>query len=206
MTTHDERRHAPATARNGAFIREVLRSLLPPAGLVLEIASGSGEHIVDFARHWPELDWQPSDPSADARRSIAAWSAAEGARNIRPPLDLDAATADWPIVRADAILCINMIHISPWDATEGLMRGAARLLPAGAPLYLYGPYRRPDRELEPSNAAFDHDLRQRDPRWGLRNLDVVTACAAGHGLAREAMIEMPANNLSIVFRKGGESG
>jgi hypothetical protein len=117
------------------------------------------------------------------------------------PLDLDVASGDWPIARADAIICINMIHISPWGAAEGLMRGAGRMLGSGAPLYLYGPYRRGEHPLEPSNAAFDRDLKRRDPRWGLRELDAVTACAAQHGLARIDVIEMPANNLSVIFRK-----
>jgi hypothetical protein len=197
----DDRRSAPATLRNRDPILEVLRSLLPGAGLVLEVASGTGEHAIHFARALPSLRWQPTDPSADARRSIAAWIAAEKLNNVLPPLDLDAASETWPIARVEAVLCINMIHISPWASTEGLMRGAGRVLTTGQPLYLYGPYRRPGRALEPSNAAFDADLRLRDERWGLRELDEVTACADVHGLVRERVVEMPANNLSVIFRK-----
>jgi SAM-dependent methyltransferase len=197
----DDRRSAPATQRNRDPILGVLRPLLPDAGLVLEIASGTGEHAIHFARHFPALRWQPSDPSPEARASIAAWTAAEGLANLLPPLDLDAASEAWPIAHADAVLCINMIHISPWEATEGLMRGAGRVLKAGQPLYLYGPFRRPGRELEPSNAAFDADLRLREARWGLRELDEVAACAAANGLAFESVVEMPANNLSVIFHR-----
>jgi hypothetical protein len=197
----DDRRSAPATLRNRDPILDVLRSLLPGTGLVLEVASGTGEHAVHFARALPSLRWQPSDPAADARRSIAAWIALDKLNNVLPPLELDAASETWPIARAEAVLCINMIHISPWASTEGLMRGAGRILTTGQPLYLYGPYRRPERALEPSNAAFDADLRLRDERWGLRELDEVTACAEAHGLVRERVVEMPANNLSVIFRK-----
>jgi len=198
---NDGRRTAPATSRNRDPILAVLRPLLPDTGLVLEIASGTGEHTIHFARPLPALRWQPSDPSPDARASIAAWARTERLANVLPPLDLDAAGEVWPIARADAMLCINMIHISPWAATEGLMRGAGHLLPAAGLLYLYGPYRRPGRALEPSNAAFDLDLKRRDPRWGLRELDAVAACAEASGLALEQVTEMPANNLSVVFRK-----
>jgi hypothetical protein len=199
--TEDQRRSAPATLRNREPILDVLRPLLPDTGLVLEVASGTGEHAVHFARTLPSLRWQPSDPFPDARRSITAWIAAERLNNVLPPLDLDAANQTWPIARADALLCINMIHISPWEATEGLLRGAGRVLSSGQPLYLYGPYRRPGRALEPSNAAFDADLRLRDERWGLRELDDVTACAQLHDLVLERVVEMPANNLSVVFRR-----
>ena len=198
---HDERRSAPATLRNRGPILDVLGPLLPERGLMLEVASGTGEHVVHFARHLPALRWQPSDPSPDARASIAAWTVAEGAGNVLPPLALDAASEPWPITHADAVVCINMIHISSWAATEGLMRGAARILSAGQPLYLYGPYRRPDRVLEPGNAAFDADLRRRDPRWGLRDLDAVAACGEAQGLTLERIVEMPANNLSVILRK-----
>jgi hypothetical protein len=199
--TQDLRRSAPATLRNREPILSVLRPLLPDSGVVLEVASGTGEHAVHFARAQPGLRWQPSDPFADARRSIAAWIRAEKLNNVLPPLDLDAASEDWPIDQADAVLCINMIHISPWEATEGLMRGAGRLLASGHPLYLYGPYRRSGRPLEPSNAAFDADLRLRDERWGLRDVAAVEACAEDNGLALDQLVEMPANNLSLVFRK-----
>jgi SAM-dependent methyltransferase len=197
----DARRFAPATARNREPILGVLRPALPAAGLVLEVASGSGEHVVAFARALPGLVWQPTDSSAEARASIAAWAAAEGLENIRPPLDLDAASPRWPLDRADAVLCINMIHISPWAATEGLMQGAVRLLAPGGLLYLYGPFRRADVPTAPSNEAFDADLRCRDPRWGLRDLDAVADCAASAGLLLEATADMPANNLSVLFRR-----
>lgn len=198
--TATDRRSAPATQRNREPILAVLRDILPATGLVLEVASGTGEHALAFAAAFPGLTWQPSDPSADARASIAAWCG--GTANVLPPLELDAAAGTWPIDRAQAMLCINMIHISPWESTEGLMCGAARALAAGEPLFLYGPYRRPGRELEPSNAAFDADLKRRDPRWGLRDLDAMTACAGANGLMLEQVIEMPANNLSVIFRKG----
>ncbi|MDP3674312.1 MAG: DUF938 domain-containing protein [Novosphingobium sp.] len=165
------------------------------------MASGTGEHVVHFARAFPMLTWQPSDPSKDARRSISAWIAAEGLANVRSPLGLDAACDGWPIDHAAAVVCINMIHISPWASTEGLMRGAGRILDAGASLYLYGPFRQATKVLEPSNAAFEQNLRARDPRWGLRDLDEVAACAASHGFVLDRVVEMPANNLSVIFRR-----
>lgn len=197
----DPRLVAPAAARNRIPIRDVLLPRLPAAGLVLEVASGSGEHICHFATERPDLSWQPSDPSATARQSIAAWATAEGLENIRQPLDLDAASPDWPIDAAQAIMCINMIHISPWQATEGLMRGAARILPANGLLYLYGPFRRADRPTAASNEAFDRDLMRRNPTWGLRDLEAVAACAGNAGLQLEDVIDMPANNLSVIFRR-----
>ncbi|HEY9345119.1 MAG TPA: DUF938 domain-containing protein [Inquilinus sp.] len=197
----DHRQQAPAAARNRDPILAVLRGVLPEAGTVLEIASGSGEHVLHFARALPGLVFQPSDPNPEARRSTAAWAADSGLANLRPPLALDAAAPPWPITAADAVLCINMIHISPWAATEGLMRGAASVLPPGAPLYLYGPYRRAGVATAPSNEAFDRDLRQRDPAWGLRALEDVAILAATAGFSAPAVTEMPANNLSIVFRR-----
>ena len=198
----DARRQAPAAARNRDPILAVLREVMPQAGLVLEVASGTGEHALHFARAFPDLVWQPSDPDADARASIAAWNGTEGPANLRDPLALDAASAHWPIEQADAIVCINMVHISPWEATLGLMAGAGRLLPAGGALVLYGPYRREGHPLEPSNADFDASLRQRDARWGLRLLEDVAAVAAQNGLSLDRVAEMPANNLTLVFRKG----
>lgn len=197
----DPRLRAPSAGRNRDAILAVLTDILPSSGLVLEIASGSGEHAVHFAGALPGLTFQPSDPSPDAVASIAAWTAEAGLGNILPPLVVDAAASDWPIAAADAIVCINMIHIAPWAATEGLFRHAGRLLKQGRPLYLYGPYRRPDRPLEPSNAAFDESLRGRDPAWGLRDLDAVTALGAINGFGLPEVIEMPANNLSVIFRK-----
>lgn len=197
----DARRYAPATLRNRDPILAVLRQVLPLTGTVLEIASGSGEHAVYFAQELPQLSWQPSDPSLEACASIAAWRAQEGSDNLMAPLALDAAGNDWPIGDADAIVCINMVHISPWKATVGLMRGAARIMPVGAPLVLYGPFLRADTPLAPSNAEFDASLKARDPRWGLRDLDTVCDLALAQGLRREQVIEMPANNLMLVLRR-----
>jgi hypothetical protein len=202
MTVADDaRRFAPATLRNRDPILDVLRTVLPTSGVVLEVASGSGEHVVHFARHLPTLQWQPTDPSPDALQSIAAWVALREVDNILPPIALDAAQSPWPVEQAAAVLCINMIHISPWQATVGLMRGAGEILASGSPLYLYGPYRRPGLPLEPGNAAFDQDLKARDSRWGLRDLDAVIDCAAAHDLGFEQCLDMPANNMSVVFRK-----
>ncbi|WP_395390878.1 DUF938 domain-containing protein [Novosphingobium sp. BL-8A] len=197
----DLRRIAPATARNRDPILDVLRDVLPGSGTVLEIASGTGEHAVHFARGLPHLNWQPSDPDADARLSIAAWREAEAVPNLKPPLELDAAAPDWPVEHADAVVCINMIHISPWAATLGLMVGAGRLLASGATLVLYGPYHREGQATAPSNAAFDEDLRLRNPAWGLRLLEDVVREADGQGFDLDRVVEMPANNLTVVFRK-----
>lgn len=192
------RKHAPATLRNRGAIAEILRAHLPAAGLVLEVASGSGEHCAYFAEEFAALDWQPSDPEPAALASIAAWC--EGLANVRAPIDLDAAAPDWPIDRADAVLCINMVHISPWEATLGLLAGAARVLAPGAPLILYGPYRRAGMPTADSNEAFDQSLKSRDPRWGLRDVEAVTAAAAA-GFRLDALVEMLANNLMLVYRR-----
>ena len=197
----DPRLRAPSAQRNRDAILAVLAATLPSSGLVLEIASGSGEHAVHFAGALPGLSFQPSDPSPEAVASIAAWAGESGLGNILTPLVLDATAPDWPLAAADAILCINMIHIAPWAATEGLFRQAGRLLKPGQPLYLYGPYRRADRPLEPSNAAFDESLRSRNPAWGLRELDAVAALGAANGFGAPEIVEMPANNLSVIFRK-----
>lgn len=178
-------------------IADTLRGVLPLSGAVLEIASGSGEHAAYFAGEFPALDWQPSDPDADARVSIAAWC--DGIDNVLPPLDIDAVSATWPVERADAVLCINMVHISPWEATIGLMAGAARVLSAGSPLILYGPFLQYDVPTAQSNLQFDASLRARDPRWGIRSVDAVRGAAAGFAL--DATIAMPANNLLLVFRR-----
>ena len=191
------RRQAPAAARNRAAILEVLRPHLPAHGLVLEVASGSGEHTAHFAAALPHLTFQPSDPDPAARTSIDAW--AEGLANVRPALTLDAAAGTWPIERANAVICINMIHIAPWTAAVGLIHGARRLLPANGSLFLYGPYFRHGVTTAPGNLAFDRDLRARDPSWGLRDLDAVASLAAAHGFSAPQTVEMPANNLSLVF-------
>lgn len=201
-----QRRFAPAAARNRDPIVEVLRGVLPARGTVLEIASGTGEHVVHFAEAFPDLVFQPSDPDLDVRESIAAWIDFANLTNVRAPLALDAASPAWEVpldVRETlvALVCINMIHISPWTATLGLMRNAGQLLPSGGVLYLYGPYKRDDAHTAPSNAAFDASLRSRDPAWGVRDLDEVTRVAVAAGFMREAIVEMPANNLSVVFRR-----
>lgn len=195
----EAKRVAPAAARNRDAILAVLQGFLPAQGSVLEIASGSGEHIVHFAQAVPHLHWQPSDPEPAARASIAAWSAEARLPNLALPLMLDVCACDWPIARVDAILCINMIHIAPWDATLGLITGAGRLLAPGAPLYLYGPFREEGIPLAPSNTEFDASLKERDPYWGLRDVKDVAAVAAKHGLALRKRIAMPANNLSLIF-------
>ena len=197
----DARRSAPHVARNAGPIADVLGGLLPDKGLVLEIASGTGEHALYFAQAFPGLSFQPSDPDPAALASIDSWRVDAGAPNLLAPVRLDAREDQWPLDRADAILCINMVHISPWAATEGLMAGAGRRLPSGAPLYLYGAYRRQGVATAPSNEAFDLSLRSRDAEWGVRDLEDVVAEAAKHGLALESVVEMPANNLSVVFRK-----
>jgi cyclopropane fatty-acyl-phospholipid synthase-like methyltransferase len=190
-----------AAERNKNPILEVLQRVLPASGIVLEIASGGGQHVVHFAKGLPALTWQPSDPNADARASIAAWIAAEHLENVRPPLALDASAASWRLGACDAIVCINMIHIAPWTAAEGLFAGAERLLPAGGVLYLYGPYRMHGRQTAPSNETFDASLRAQDPQWGVRNLDDVQALAARHGFVLTETVDMPANNFSVIFRR-----
>lgn len=195
----DTRRHAPATLRNRMAIADVLREVLPFSGTVLEVASGSGEHVAYLAEEFPALEWQPSDPDPAARASIAAWC--DGIINVAPPLDLDAGAADWTVERADAVLCINMVHISAWSATLGLLAGAARVLGSGAPLILYGPFLQTDVPTAPSNIAFDESLRARDPRWGLRQVESIAQVAVGHDLVQDRLIEMPANNLMFVFRR-----
>lgn len=195
-------RVAPAVGRNREPILQVLRAHLPDAGLVLEIAAGTGEHAVHFAAALPSLQWLPADADPDALTSIAAWRAHHGPANLLAPQKLDATDpASWIIERADAIVCINMIHIAPWSATEGLMRGAARVLAPGAPLILYGPFVEPAIDTAPSNVAFDQNLRSRNPEWGLRNTAEVSNLAEGHGLVLRARLPMPANNLSLVFRR-----
>jgi hypothetical protein len=197
----DARRHAPATLRNREPILGVLRQALPATGLVLEIASGTGEHAAAFAAAFPRLAWQPSDPDPRAQLSIAAHAEAAGLANLRQPLPLDAAVEPWPIAAADAVLAINMIHIAPWPAACGLVAGAARILPPHGLLYLYGPFRQGGRHTADSNRRFDDDLRRQDPAWGVRDLEAVTALAAASGFALDACLAMPANNLSVLYRR-----
>ncbi|MDB5422461.1 MAG: hypothetical protein JWR59_2408 [Brevundimonas sp.] len=196
-------RNSPAAERNAEVILRVLAAHLPARGRVLEIASGSGQHAVAFAGILPDIDWTPSDPSAEARESIAAWTEAAALPNLAPALAIDAAAAEtWPDSQFDALVCINMIHISPWAATQGLMAGAARVLAnPGGLLALYGPYREADVALAPSNAAFDASLKARDPAWGLRDRDEVVALAKTHGLRLTLRLDMPANNIMLLFRR-----
>lgn len=195
------KREAPAASRNRDPIAAVLRQVLPTSGTILEVASGTGEHVVGFADLFPCLHWQPSDPDPDALASIRAWRQEAELANLLEPLVLDASAEPWPVTAADAILCVNMVHISPWEATVGLLRGAGRLLAAGAPLILYGPYRRAGVPTAPSNEAFDASLRARNPQWGLRGLETVEAEAGRNGLRLERVFEMPANNVTAVFRR-----
>jgi len=195
------KRSAPAVSRNREPIAAVLTEILPASGTVLEIASGTGEHAMFFASLFPHLAWQPSDPDPGALQSIVAWEIDSGLPNLCPPLELDAQWDEWPVGRVDAILCINMVHISPWMATLGLLNGAARLLPDSGPLVLYGPYRRRDVPTAPSNEAFDESLRARDPSWGLRFVEDLRAEADVRGFVFDRMVEMPANNLTLIFRK-----
>jgi len=196
---------SPAAERNKGPIADALEHIVPPRGLLLEIASGSGQHAEHFAERFPELVIQPSDPAEDARVSLEARRLALGARNLRAPLAIDVTDPRWERSlegeQVTAVLSINMIHIAQAEATPGLFRGAAALLAAGSPCVLYGPFRFHGSFLAESNAAFDADLRRRDPRWGIRDVDEVTAVAAAAGFVREEMVAMPANNHVLVFRR-----
>ncbi len=195
------KRHAPATARNREPIAAVLTEELPARGLVLEIASGTGEHAIHFARTWPDLLWQPTDCDAQAVCSVDAWGAENGLENLLPAIVLDAAAKVWPIERADAIVCVNMVHIAPPAAAEGLLAGAGRVLAPGAPLVLYGPFLEDRTETSPSNLAFDASLKQRDVLWGLRRVEWIDELAARQGLVRARRVQMPAHNLTLIYRK-----
>lgn len=196
------KRSAPATERNREPIAGVLAQELPPQGRVLEIASGTGEHAVFFAERFPALVWQPTDPSDEALASIAAYRGEYAGDNLDAPLLLDAATpANWPVKIADAILCINMVHISAWDATVGLFEGAGRLLGEGAPLILYGPYLEEGINTAPSNLDFDASLKARNPLWGLRRAEALDALGAQHAMTRSARHALPANNIMLVYRR-----
>lgn len=199
--SRDARLYAPATTRNRQSILDVLGRHLPARGLVLEVASGSGEHVVHFAQAFPALLFQPSDPDSGARASIDAWRAVLALPNVRPAIALDASAETWPIDAADAVLCINMVHIAPWTAAGGLVGGAGRILPSGGVLYLYGPYQRGGRHTAPSNEAFDASLRAQNPDWGVRDLEAVAALAKAAGFGEPVVEQMPANNLSLIFRK-----
>lgn len=197
----EARRSAPAALRNREPIAQVLGEWLPERGLVLEIASGTGEHAIFLAERFPRLEWQPTDPHPDARESIAAWRDSSGLPNVCNALELDAAQADWPVESADALLCINMAHISPWAASLGLLDGAARVLPEGGPLILYGPWVWDAVETAQSNLAFDVDLKRRDPEWGLRRVEDLAAAAGERGIELEEVRTMPANNFMLLLRR-----
>ena len=203
----DGRLHFPATARNREAIAEVLEPLLPQRGLVLEIASGSGEHLCHFQQQfvasYPFLRWQGSDPDPLHRRSLQAWADALDLKAMEEPLDLDATAVPWPALDPALILCINMIHIAPWAACQGLLAEAGRQLPMGGQLVLYGPFVEQSVPTSPSNEAFDASLRSRDPRWGLRSLEQVSTLAASHGLQLSGRWAMPANNLTVAYRHSG---
>ena len=195
----DVRRRAPAADRNKEPILDALRRVLPQHGLVVEIASGTGQHTAHFAAALPGLQWQPTEPDATDHDSIRAWP--EDLPNVKPPLALDVSERPWPVERADAILCINMIHISPWQSTLDLMDGAGAILPRGGVLFLYGPYKRNGAHTAPSNEAFDADLRSRNATWGVRDMEAVSEVAAKNGLGFVEAVAMPANNFSVVFEK-----
>ena len=197
----DPRMYSAACERNREPILAVLKEELPERGLVLEVASGTGMHAVWFAPRLPGVTWQPSDADDAALASIAAWREAEPAENLLPPVRVDVLAPAWPVTEADAVFNANMIHISPWSCTLALLSGASRILSPGAPLILYGPYRIGGRHTAPSNERFDESLRARDPRWGVRDLDVVAKVAADEGFTFERMVPMPANNLTVVLRR-----
>ena len=198
--TGDPRQVAPATERNRGPILEVLRRVLPPQGLVLEVASGTGEHVAYFARALTGLTFQPTEFDAERRASVDAWAA--DLDNVRPAVALDATAAEWLVEEAAAVLCANMIHIAPWEACVGLIAGAGRVLSPGGVLVLYGPFLQTGVPTAPGNVSFDASLRARDVRWGVRDLGAVVALAAGQGLELDEIVEMPANNLMVVFRRG----
>ncbi|HEX6073162.1 MAG TPA: DUF938 domain-containing protein [Sphingomicrobium sp.] len=199
------RRSAPAALRNREPIAQVLAEWLPKTGTVLEIASGTGEHAAYFAESFPGLEWQPSDIHPSALASIAAWRKSADLPNLKEPFVLDAASPDWPVARADSVLNINMVHISPWASALGLINGASRLLSPERPLILYGPWLKDDIPTTASNLAFDADLRSRDPEWGLRRVEDFATAAARRGLALEETRSMPANNLMLLLRRLGGS-
>ena len=201
-STPDSRQYRPHVVRNRDPIRDVLRRVLPTQGLVLEIASGSGEHAAYFAGQLPRLTWQPTDPDPQALASIAAHRAAAGLANLLPPLQLDVTAESWPVAHADAVVCCNMIHIAPWSACAGLIAGAARVVSAGGILYLYGPYKIDGRHTAPSNEAFDAQLRSQNAAWGIRDLADVSTLAQRHGFGLAETVAMPANNLSVILRRG----
>jgi len=200
----DHRQYSPACARNRGPILEVLLQVFPSRCRVLEIASGTGEHGAFFACEQPGWSWQPSDISSGALSSIQSWVDHVSVSNVDDPISLDVTELDWPTVNPDAVFCANMIHISPWECTRGLFRGAARVLQPGSPLVTYGPYKLNGAHTAPSNAAFDDSLRRRDPTWGIRDLSDVCEVALASGFVKEQQHQMPANNLCVVFRRADD--
>lgn len=197
----EDEKHAPATLRNRDAIVALLQGVLPDTGTVLEIASGTGEHAVYFGEKFPSLTWQPSDPDPEGCRSIAAWTKRAGVSNILPPLQLDALSLGWEIAKPAAIVCINMVHIAPWEASIGLFEKAAKLLETGSTFFLYGPYFRGDAPTAQGNLDFDRSLKSRDLRWGIREVDDMDMLATKNGFTRNDLVEMPANNLSLLYRR-----
>ena len=191
----------PAAERNKDPILGVLARVLPARGLVLEIASGTGQHVLHFAKALPDLAWQPSDPDAELRKSISLRIQEERPANVHSPIDLDVTQLPWPLPTADAVMAINLIHVAPWSATLALFEGAKALLPTAGVLFLYGPYRRFGRHTSQGNAKFDLDLRTHNAEWGLRDLEAVSEVAAGTGFDLAEIVEMPANNFSLVFKR-----
>ena len=192
---------APAAERNRQPILDVLRRVLPPAGLVLEVASGTGQHTIFFSEHLPALHWQPTDASSEALQSIGEWVDEAARKNLLAPLELDVRSPQWPVTKADALLCINMIHISPWETTKALFQGASQLLAGGSPLVTYGPYRLHGEHTAPSNAAFDQSLRSRNARWGVRDIDELRELGGQTGFVLEERVSMPANNMILVWTR-----
>lgn len=192
---------SPSAERNKGPVAEVLEQVLSNEGLVLEVSSGTGQHVVHFARRMPHLTWQPSERDDESLHSIAHWMADEALPNIRPAIRLDVTEQPWPISAAAAVICLNMIHIAPWSAGEALIRGASGIVGPGGTLFLYGPFRREGRHTAPSNEAFDRQLRSVDPEWGVRDLEDVARVAAAHGFSAPHVFNMPANNLSVAFRR-----
>ena len=196
-----DRLFSPSAERNKASISEVLSRMLPERGIVLEVGSGTGQHVVQFARAMPNLIWQPSERDADCLRSIRAWLSVEALSNVRPPLHLDVDALPWPVDSAAAVVCINMLHIAPWSTAEALFFGGKSLLSGGSVLCLYGPFKREGRHTSQSNKDFDALIRHQDPEWGVRDLDEVSGLAVESGFVLLQTHEMPSNNLTIVFRK-----
>ena len=197
----DRRLHSEATWRNREPILGCLERVLPPAGLVLEVASGTGQHAVFFASRLPHLTWQPSDPHPEMRASIAAW-ATDGPDNLAEALDLDVRSAEWPVAGVSAVVAVNLIHIAPWAVCRALIEGAARILEPRGVLFLYGAYRVDGRHTGPGNVEFDESLRARDPDWGVRDLEAVRDVAVGCGFEVGEVVEMPNDNLGVVFVQG----